>query len=74
MQKPCSQSHEKWKKLIKAKNNNLSRLATVDFPKTCLIENEDVPTATVLNLLVDSKEACPGDEEAVSAAVALTGC
>jgi hypothetical protein len=71
MQKPCAESHEKWKKLIKATNNDMTRLKLADFPKKCLIENEDVPTAKLLNLLVDSKQACPGDEEAVNAAIAL---
>jgi hypothetical protein len=73
MQKPCAEYHEKWKKFIKLINDT-KRSGPKEFPTKCEIAGEEVPTAKVLNLLVDSKQACPGDEEEVSAAVALTGC
>ncbi|WIA35965.1 hypothetical protein OEZ86_004342 [Tetradesmus obliquus] len=33
------------------------------FPKTCFIANIEVPTAVLLNLLVESSECCPEDHE-----------
>jgi hypothetical protein len=74
MQKACAESYPKWKAFIKESFAEYKRLGEVTFPRNCVIAGKEVPTATVLNLLVDSAESCPGDEEEVSAVLALPVC
>jgi hypothetical protein len=62
----CSLSHDKWSKLIK-QIKCWDRMKPNAFPKMmCRILDVDVPTATVLNLLVDCLESLAEDEEGVS--------
>ncbi|WIA17484.1 hypothetical protein OEZ85_014323 [Tetradesmus obliquus] len=55
-------TYDRWKALIK-KRQYIDRYGETRFPKTCFIANIEVPTAVLLNLLVESSECCPEDHE-----------
>lgn len=54
------------------KRQYIDRYGETRFPKTCFIANIEVPTAVLLNLLVESSECCPEDHEKVSVVLMTT--